>query len=142
MRAPMVLSIAAGVACLVLMSPASRSAEIVSEERVVSPDRVADSVALRDVHAEDGVVRGVVVNRSGKTVRDVQLLVRHEWLWRNEFRPGDADPGRAVVQTIEGPIAPGGELPFTYAATPPLPERADGRFRTSVDVVALVEVTQ
>jgi hypothetical protein len=141
MRAAIAMSIALGLGAAILIPPAGEATEIITDQRVVSPDRLADAVAVRDVTTEDGAVRGVLVNRSGKTLRDVQLLVRHEWLWRNEFRPGDSDPGRAEVHAVAGPIAPGSELPFTYTE-PPLPERTDGRFRTSVEVVALTEIGQ
>ena len=127
---------------LVTHAPPARSAEvIVSPERVVPSERVAESVGLRDVVVEGDVVSGVLTNRSGKVLRDVQLLIHHDWLWKNEFRPGEDNPGRAVYYTVAGEIPPGGQTTFTYRADPPLPARSDGRFTTSVEVVGFVEVS-
>lgn len=127
---------------LVIHAWPARSADvIVSPERVVPSERVAESVALRDVRVEGDVVSGVLTNRSGEVLRDVQLLIKHDWLWKNEFRPGEDNPGRAVYYTVPGEILPGGQTTFTYRADPPLPARSDGRFNTSVEVVGFVEVS-
>src|SRR5438552_16487186 len=75
----------------------ARSADVsVSPERVVPSERLAEGVALRDVTVDGGVVSGVLTNTSGKVLRDVQLLIQHDWRWQNEFRPGGHDPSRAV----------------------------------------------
>jgi len=135
--------IAAGLAIGFTLHPGpARSADIiVSTERVVGNERVAESIALRDVTTEGGTVSGVLSNTSGKLVRDVQLLIVHDWLWRNEFHPGEEGPSRAVYTTVPAEIAPGGQARFTYHADPPLPERSDGTFKTSVQVVGFVEVS-
>ena len=120
----------------------ARSADVfVSAERVVPSERVAEGVALRDVTVDGGVVSGVLTNRSDKVLRDVQLLIQYDWLWKNEFRPGEDNPGRAVYYTVPGEIPPGGQTTFTYRADPPLPARSDGRFNASVEVVGFVEVS-
>jgi len=125
---------------LVLRGSASPAEVVVSSTSVVPDDRVSASVALRDVAVNGGDVSGVLVNTSGgKDVRDVELLIRYDWLWKNEFRPGEDNPGRAVYYTVPGEIPPGGQTTFTYRADPPLPARSDGRFNTSVEVVGFVE---
>ncbi|HTC23379.1 MAG TPA: hypothetical protein VK688_03400, partial [Gemmatimonadales bacterium] len=83
---------------------------------------------------------GVVANLSPNPVRDVELLIRYDWLWRNEFRPGDDSPSRAVYYTVPGEIPPGGQARFIYRVDPPLPVRSDGQFRASVENVGLVKV--
>ncbi len=139
-RMPYVIATALTVG-LVIHAQCARSADVVvSPERVVPSARVAESVALRDVTVEGDLVSGVLTNRSGKVLRDVQLLIQHDWRWRNEFRPGEDNPGRAVYYTVPGEIPPGGQTTFTYRADPPLPARPDGRFDTSVEVVGFVEV--
>jgi len=125
---------------LVLHPRPARSADVIqSGARVVPNERVTESVALRDVTVDGGVVSGVVTSTSGKALHDVQLLIRYDWLWRNEFRPGEDSPSRSVYYTVPGDIPPGGQTKFTYRADPPLPERSDGHFNTSVEVVGFVE---
>src|SRR2546428_12856831 len=137
-RMPYVFATAVTVG-LVIHARSARSADvIVSPERVVPSERVAESVALRDVTVEGDVVSGVLTNRSGKILRDVQLLIQHDWRWKNEFRPGEDNPGRAVYYTVPGEIPPGGPTTVTYRADPPPPARSDGRFNTPVGGVRLV----
>ena len=88
----------------------------------------------------DGAVAGEVVNQSPNTMRDVQLLIRQEWLWANEFKPSKDDPSRATYVTLPQEIPPGGRLPFSYKPSPPLPKAAGGRFITSVAIAGLTEV--
>jgi hypothetical protein len=99
-----------------------------------------DAVVVRDVTTRDGVVSGVLLNRSLGRVRDVRLLIRHTWLWEDELHPGDDSPSRAGYDTVSDEIAPGGQVQFTYRPVPPLPERDDGRFETSVEVVGYTQI--
>src|SRR2546422_4367718 len=110
----------------------ARSADVfVSAERVVPSERVAEGVALRDVTVDGGVVSGVLTNTSGKVLRDVQLLIQHDWRWRNEFRPGGDDPRPAVYYGVPEEIPPGGPTEFTPPTHPPPPARGGGHFHTS-----------
>ena len=77
-------------------------------ETIVSRQQAAQDVLVSDVRAEDGAVSGVVVNNTGHEIQNVKLLVRYDWLWANEFSPGQDSPGRAIVHTIEEDIPPGG----------------------------------
>jgi hypothetical protein len=88
----------------------------------------------------DDAASGEVVNRSRGIMRDVQILIRHEWLWANEFKPGKDDPSRATYVTLPQEIPPGGRLPFSYKPSPPLPKVAGGRFLTSVAIAGFTEV--
>jgi len=102
----------------------------------------AQVVVVENVTVKDGVVSGEVLNKSSGLLRDVQLLIRYVWLWKDEMRPGKDDPGMAVYSTLEKEIPPGGRAPFTYRPSPPLPSRSDGRFETTVSVAGFTEVVQ
>jgi hypothetical protein len=108
-------------------------------ETIVSRQQAAQDVLVSDVRAEDGAVSGVVVNNTGHEIQNVKLLVRYDWLWANEFSPGQDSPGRAIVHTLEEDIPPGGQVPFTYHPESPLPQRSDGYFQTSVVVLGYTQ---
>ncbi len=97
-------------------------------------------VVVRDVSTRGGVVSGVLVNRSGKLLRDVRLLFQHTWLWSDEMHPGEESPGRVDYYTVKNDLPPNGTVEFTYRPDPPLPHRDDGHFETSVDVVGWTEI--
>lgn len=92
------------------------------------------------IDSPDGAVAGEVVNRSPNTMRDVQVLIRHIWLWDQETKPGKDDPSRAVYVTLPTEIPPGGRSPFAYKPSPPLPKVPGGHFITSVAIAAFTEV--
>lgn len=126
---------------VVLWAHAARGADspIVSGEKVVARERVTQTIRLRDVSADEDMVSGVVTNTSDRRVRDVELLIRYEWLWNNEFRPGDDNPGRVVRVKVPEEIPPNGSVRFTYRPETRLPHRSDGRFSISVDPVGFVQ---
>ena len=107
---------------------------------IAAEEQPSKIVAVRDVTTRDGVVHGVLVNRSNKTLRDVRLLIRHTWLWKNEKKPGEDSPGRVDYYTVRSELPPGGTVELTYRPQPPLPDRDDGRFETSVEVVGWTEI--
>jgi hypothetical protein len=107
---------------------------------VLSDAQAADDVRVTDVQARDGLVTGTLFNTSRTPVRNVELLIRHTWFWSNERHPGDDSPGRADVYVVRGEIPARGELPFTYQVSPPLPQRADGHFKTTVEIVGFAQV--
>jgi hypothetical protein len=125
-----------GVALMIMsIQPALTAADIVG-----SAEPVTQSVAVRNVMSQNGVVSGEIVNDSPRTLHDVELLVRHVWHWKNEFRPGDDNPGMASYFPAVKEILPGGSAPFTYTYLSPLPSRADGQFETMVSVAGFTEV--
>ncbi len=125
-----------GVALMMMsIQPALTAADIVG-----SAEQVTQTVAVRNVTSQDGVVSGEIVNHTSKLLRDVELLVRHVWHWKNEFRPGSDNPGMASYYTVVKEIPPGGSVPFTYTQLSPQPSRADGQFETMVSVAGLTEV--
>lgn len=102
------------------------------------PDRV---VVVRDVTATpQGIVSGTLVNRSHKELRDVRLLIHHTWFWKKEMKPGDDSPGRVDYYTARSALPPDGEVKLSYRPEPPLPDRDDGHFETTVDVVGWTEI--
>lgn len=99
------------------------------------------NVVLEDTVGLDGSVTGIITNRSDSTVQDIQVLIRHAWRWKNEYHPGDNDPGRAEYVRLEKPLLPGEKVTFQYQPVPALPERSDGRFETTADIVAFDQIT-
>ena len=126
-----------GVALMIMsFQPALTAADIVGS----AAEQATQNVAVRNVTSQHGVVSGEIVNYSPRTLRDVELLVRHVWHWKNEFRPADDNPGMASYYTVAEEIPPGGSVPFTYMQLSPLPSRADGQFETMVSVAGFTEV--
>ncbi len=114
-----------------------------SFSQTVFSQQQADSVLrIENVAVQpDGSISGEIRNNSKNTVRDVQLFIRHTFLWKNEFHPGKESPSVASYPTISGEIAPGKSLPFKFTPSPPLPKRTDGRFeRPSVSVAGFTQV--
>jgi len=103
-------------------------------ETQVLPDTDA-IVSVTDVHAGEHDVSGVVVNRSNQRLVDVVLAVSDSFRWKNEFHPGEDDPGGASDVVVHGPIEPGGSMPFRIERE--LPVRHDGWFETRVQVSGL-----
>jgi hypothetical protein len=98
-------------------------------QTVLSQEQAARTLAVEKVATQpDGTVSGEIRNNSKNTVRDVQVFVRHTFLWKNEYHPGKESPSVSSIQTVSGEIAPGKSVPFKFTPSPPLPKRADGRF--------------
>lgn len=111
-------------------------------ETVTTKGDLAGNVELRDVRVDDGVVSGMVVNRSRNTLRDVRLLVRHAWVWGDDRHPGEINPGTSSFVTVAGPIPAGGEAPFSVRHPSSVVESgALGHFTTSVEAVGFTQVT-
>lgn len=109
-------------------------------ESVLSDAQAANDIRVTDVEAHRGIVTGTLFNTSHAPLRNVELLIRHTWLWNNERHPGDDSPGRADVFEVRGEIPPREQMPFTYQVSPPLPQREDGHFETTVEVVGFAQV--
>ena len=118
-----------------LISPAAA-------EPPIPPDAAARVVAVADLSVRDGIVSGSLVNKSTRVVREVRLLIRYAWVWKDERHPGEDSPGTAEYDTVSTPIPPGSQLRFTHAPSPPLPQRTDGHFETSVEVVGFEQVEE
>jgi hypothetical protein len=125
-----------GALLSVLIPPVHGSA---ATGAVVPSSEASQEIVIQDVTAMDSSVSGTVVNNSSKTVRDVELLVRLEWLWNDERHPGTDSPGRTLHVTLRQDIAPHARASFTFQ-TPPLAQRSDGRFVMAVEVTGFSEV--
>jgi hypothetical protein len=115
------------------------SAAATAPEAVVLPPEVARTVVINNLSVQEGAVSGTVVNRSAATLRGVELSLQQVWLWNDERHPGTDSPGRTLPFTFRGEVAPNASEPFTFQ-TPPLPQRSDGRFASTMDVIGFTEV--
>lgn len=106
---------------------------------VVPPSEAAQTIVINNLNVQEGTVSGTVVNKSSATVRGVELLLRQVWQWKDERHPGADSPGRTLPFTLSGDVAPNASAPFTFQ-TPRLPQRSDGQFVTTMDVVSFSEV--
>src|SRR5690242_3810769 len=127
----------ATVSSLLLLAALSVQAQ---SKFLASSEQVARAVVVRDVQLRDGTVSGVIVSTSPRPLRDVKVMIRHSWLWKNERHPGGDKPGRAEQVIVPGEVPPSGSLPFTFALKAPLPQRTDGTFVTSAEITAFTEV--
>lgn len=127
--------ISASVAGMLLLGAAALHAQMVRER-----GDIAKLLTLDKINVADGVVSGEVVNRSSHTLRDVQLFIRHTWLWDNETKPGANDPGTSAYYALPKEIPPNGRVPFTFKPSPPLTKMAGGHFDTSVAIAGFTEV--
>ena len=93
-----------------------------------------------DLSESDAAVRGVLLNRSDDTIKDMRISVSHNFLWTNDHNPGPDDPSRATIVTLDQTVPPRGSVPFTISFDP-LPVRRDGHFMTETQVVSFVSWT-
>lgn len=99
----------------------------------------ARTVVITDLRVGDDLVSGTVVNKSAASLREVRVLLRQAWQWTDEHHPGADSPGQTTPFTLALTVAPNASAPFTL--TPPrLPQRTDGRFVTTMEVVGFSEV--
>jgi hypothetical protein len=129
-----------GIALIWLGSLVIALPNLAISQTVLTKQEASRVVVISNVSAQEGVVSGEIRNNSSNIVRDVQLLIRYEWLWKNEFHPGKDDPGSSVYYNVPGEIPPGGTARFQYTPNPPLPKRTDGSFQISVSVAGFTEV--
>ncbi len=116
--------------------PGTETAPVIKSGNTVSQKVLLDEVDFSD----SGTVNGVVVNKTAAVLRDVRLLVRYDWRWRNERSPGEHSPARSAYFTITTDIPALGTLPFRFSPTPPLPIRADGHYSPSIEVARYTQV--
>ena len=106
---------------------------------VVPSSEAARTILINDLTVREGSVSGAIVNKSSAPVRGVELPLRQVWLWNDERHPGTDSPGRTLPFTFAADVASNASAPFTFK-TPPLPQRSDGRFVTTMDVTGFTEV--
>jgi hypothetical protein len=108
---------------------------------VVPPVEAAQAVVINDLAVGPDAVSGTVVNKTSATVGEVKVLLRQMWQWKDERHPGTDSPGRTTPFTLAVNVAPNASAPFTFSP-PRLPQRSDGRFVTTMDVVGFSEVAR
>lgn len=111
---------------------------LVSAATLRSAEEVSRVVELRDVSSKDGDVSGVVVNKTDHTLRDVEIQIRYNWRWQNEFKPQEDNAGDTVVFKVKGDIPAGQTRAFSHKHA--LPSRPDGHYETSVSVAGYTDV--
>ena len=113
---------------------------IASAGEVISPENAVQKVEIRTVQVQGNVISGEVINRSRNSVRNLELLVQHHWLWKNEFKPGDVSPGKSVYVVLDKELRPRESAPFTAPIEPPTLSRPDGYFVTEVTLAGFTEI--
>jgi len=106
---------------------------------MVPPAEAAQAVVINDLTVGPDSVSGTVVNKTSATLREVQVLLRQVWQWKDERHPGTDSPGRTTPFTLAVNVAPNASAPFTFQP-PRLPPRSDGRYVTTMDVTGFTEV--
>ena len=109
-------------------------------QRVASREEIAGILSVKKIAVANGTVSGEVLNRGPYSVREVQLLIRYTWLWDDEHKPGKIDPGTSTYHTLTTEIRAGGNLPFTFTLSPPLPKVSGGRYEITVTVGGFAQV--
>jgi uncharacterized protein (DUF58 family) len=116
-------------------------AQPAAAQDLVTNWQLARSVDLRNVAAgPDGDISGTIVNRTNHEVRNVRLMIDYAWMWQNDFKPGEENPGRTVYVTAPAVIPPHGEGSFTYRPSPPLESSAAGHFIPTVHIVGFTQM--
>jgi len=87
---------------------------------------------VEGVELRDGTIYGKVVNKSSQPIKDVNLLIRHVWLWDSEYDPGKDVYSTSTYLPVAGIIAPGKSQDFVYV--PSLPQIPGGHFETKIIV--------
>jgi hypothetical protein len=127
------------ITCAIVIITASATERALAQD-VRTREEAARILEIENTTVTDSAVSGDVVNRSRNTVRDVQLLIRHIWLWDRETKPGINDPSTSVYYKLEKDIPPGSRVPFTYQPATPLPKMAGGHFVTTVAIGGFAEL--
>jgi hypothetical protein len=131
--------VAAAVVTLAAIASTGRPA--LAEPPTGSPE-IRRTVDVRNLSVEGDTVKGVLVNRSSNTLRQVQLLVKKTWFWKDERNPGPESPGASEYITVEATIPPGGEAPFSTRLPSGSAPTAPGHFEVSAEPVGYTEVIQ
>ena len=111
-----------------------------SAQTVISANQSDEIIEVRNLTSNDSVVSGEIVNRSRREVRNVELLIRQMWRWKNEFHPGSEDLGTGSYYTVERTIPAGATIPFTYRQRAASTARTDGQYEIAVSVAGFTEI--
>jgi len=112
-----------------------------AQQKMVSRDEASSQLQIENLQtSSDGTASGTLHNTTQMVIKDVKLLVKHTWAWKDERHPGDVSPGTSAFFTVPGPIPAGGSAPFSYKPNPALPDRTDGHFTTTVGIQEFSQV--
>lgn len=106
-----------------------------SAAALVNEPAIEAAVEVSDTAIRDSGLQSVIQNKSEQRIDAVNLIVRYDWIWKDERNPGDNNPGWVEFVTLNEDLQPGDSTTFTYNPQRPLPQREDGRFMPSVQVV-------
>jgi len=112
----------------------------VGVEGIIGQGQVGEVLVVENVQVVDARVTATLVNNSPNRIDDIQLVIRHTFLWNDERSPGKDNPGRTEYYLVLGQVDPHGRLAFEYRPDPPLQQRADGTFKTSIEIAGFTEV--
>ncbi len=105
------------------------------EPRLVDESIIEHTANLSTLRVHDGGIDAVLENRSTRVLDDIVVIVRYDWLWKDELNPGEHNPGWVEYVTVDERLLPGERIPFVYTPRKPLPQRNDGWFAPSAEVV-------
>lgn len=105
------------------------------EPRLVDERTIEHTANLSTLRAHEGGIDAVLENRSTHMLDDVVVIVRYDWLWKDDLNPGEHNPGWVEYVTLNERLMPGERVPFVYTPRDPLPQRDDGWFAPSAEVV-------
>jgi hypothetical protein len=129
----------AGILTLILTLAATAAGSTAVAATLLT-DKSVQVVILRNVTSNDNQVSGELVNSGKQPVRDVQLQILYSWRWKNEFHPGNDDPGQGFYYSVDKEIAPGQSVPFTFKPIPALPTRSDGQYEITASVAGYSQI--
>jgi hypothetical protein len=112
----------------------------ISGQTVLTSGQASKTLSFENLNMTPPRISGTITNRSPHTIKDIELLIQHHWLWRNERNPGQDSPGRAAFVKLGGQLEPGQSRSFAFTPEHQLPSRNDGQFMTEVDVAAFTVV--
>lgn len=124
------------VLTITLAFPTLPTTSWAGSNKATSSAAASRAVDIRDVAVEGKTITGLLVNTSAQALRDVHLVIRNAWLWKDERNPGNNNPSYAEPYSFPGEIAAGASVPFSYRLKSSAHSRTDGKFMTSVEVVS------
>lgn len=120
-----------------VLTTAGAGAAVLVNEPVIEA-----TIEVTDTAIRDNGLRSVIRNTSDKRIDAVDLVVRYDWVWKDERNPGHNNPGWVEFITLTEDLKPGDTTRFTYNSQRPLPQREDGWFMPSVQVVGFTPYEQ
>ena len=133
----MIKGIGLSIAFIVLVLQIQPAAA--GEAALVQPSEANTTAGISELTVGSTSVSGTLTNKSSATLREVHLVLRQEFQWKDEMNPGDTSPGRVLPYTLNANLAPNASIAFKFEFDP-LPERSDGHFTSSMEVTGFTTV--